>query len=440
MKKTSQNPAASSARLPPLSAAWLVWAMGAPLYLIGFFHRVAPAVMTAELMREFAIGAAALGHLSAFYFYSYVLMQIPTGVLADRWGPRRLLTAGALGAGVGGLLFSLAPSLGWAYLGRFLVGGSVAVAWVGLIKVAANWFPARFFAMVTGVALVCGILGAVGAGPPLRLLMDRMNWRPTMLAVAAATLLVGCGIWWVVRDTPAEKGYRNFGDAAPARRSIRQDLGEVLRFRNTWLLFLIPGGFVGAVLTFGGLWGVPFLTTHYRLPTAQASGMTSILLVAWGLSSPVFGWWSDRQGRRKPLFLAGGMTALAGWCALIYWPHLPIAALAALLVVTGLASGSMILSFAFARESVPAWLAGTVAGIVNMGVMLGPMLLQPSVGWILDHLWTGELAEGARRYDLTAYQAGFSPLIAWLSITVLLLVFTRETHCRQLAFEDEALR
>lgn len=432
MKKTSTSLAATRVRLPPLHAAWLAWGMGAPLYLIGYFHRVAPAVMTAELMRDFAIGAAALGNLSAFYFYSYVLMQIPTGILADRWGPRRLLTAGALVAGGGGLVFSLAPTLGWAYLGRFLIGGSVAVAWIGLLKVAANWFPARFFAMVTGVGLACGILGAVGAGPPLRLLMDHVSWRPTMLVVATATLLMGGGIWWMVRDTPSERGYLDFADMAIIRRPIRQDLGEVLRFRNTWLLFLIPGGLAGAVLTFGGLWGVPFLTTHYRLPTAQAAVMTSILLIAYGLASPIFGWWSDRQGRRKPLFLGGGMTALIGWCVLIYLPHLPLPVLVVLLVITGFASGSMIICFAFARESVPGGMAGTVAGIVNMGIMLGPMLLQPLIGWILDRLWTGELSEGVRRYDLTAYQAGFSLMIAWLAITVLLLVFTRETYCRQL--------
>ena len=88
----------------PAAMAWMIWGLGALLYLIGFFQRVAPAVMTAELMREFHISAAALGNLSGFYFYSYVLMQIPTGVLADNWGARKLLTAGALAASLRGAL------------------------------------------------------------------------------------------------------------------------------------------------------------------------------------------------------------------------------------------------------------------------------------------------------------------------------------------------
>jgi MFS family permease len=434
METVPRNPEAPGARrLPPLRTAWWVWSLAAPLYLVGFFHRVAPAVMTAELMRTFAIGAAALGNLSAFYFYSYVLMQIPTGILADRWGPRRLLTAGALVAGVGGGIFALAPSLGWAYLGRFLIGASVAVAWIGLLKVAAEWFPPRLFAMVTGVGLLSGILGAVGAGPPLRLLMDQAHWRTVMLAVAIATLAVAAGVWVVVRDNPSQKGFADYPHTGKgkAQRPILAGLAEVLRFRNAWLLFVIPGGFVGAILTFSGLWGVPFLTSQYGLSTARASTLTSIQLTAWALASPLFGWFSDRLGRRKPLYLAGGLTALGAWCALIYLPQLPLPVVVGLLVATGCASGAMIVSFAFAKESVPTDLAGTVSGLVNMGVMLGPMVLQPLVGWVLDACWNGDLVAGVRRYDAAAYRAGFSLMLGWLAFSLLLLVFTRETRCRQ---------
>jgi MFS family permease len=160
---------------PPQRTAWFIWSLGALFYLMGFFHRVAPAVMTEELMREFNINATALGNLSAFYFYSYVAMQIPTGILADTWGPRRLLTIGSLSAGIGTLLFALAPQIIWANLGRLVIGGSVAVAFVGLLKVANNWFPPRHYAMVSGVALFFGIIGAVFAGTPLRLLMHHYS-------------------------------------------------------------------------------------------------------------------------------------------------------------------------------------------------------------------------------------------------------------------------
>jgi MFS family permease len=422
---------------PPLRLAWTVWFLGALLYLMGFFQRVAPAVMTDALMRDFHIGAASLGNLSAVYFYSYVAMQIPTGILADAWGPRRLLTLGALVAGLGTLLFALATGILMAGLGRLLIGGSVAVAFVGVLKLANNWFPPRRFSLAAGMALLVGVVGGVCAGPPLRLLVDRFGWRGVMLVAAGVTLAVSIAIWLVVRDYPHEKGY---GDVTPVcplgprrqRPSPATGILAVCRYPNTLLLFIIPAGVVGPVLTFSGLWGVPFLATHYHLSATRASAFTTALLVAWALGGPLCGWLSDRLGRRKPLYLLGCAVALGGWSAIVCVPHLPLPLLAGVLVLTGLSSGCMILSFAFAKESVPAYLAGTVTGVINMGVMLGPTLLQPAVGWVLDRRWTGATQDGARVYVLEAYQAGFTLILAWAALALVLLAFTRETHCRQM--------
>ena len=427
---------------PPLRAAWLVWGLGALLYLMGFFQRVAPAVMTDELMGAFRINAAGLGSLSALYFYSYVAMQVPTGILADRWGPRRLLTAGALVAGTGTALFALASTIFWAGAGRLLIGGSVAVAFVGLLKVAGSWFPTRLFAMVSGLALFSGIVGAVFAGPPLRLLMGWYGWRTIIAGSAVITLFIAAGIWIIVRDTPNEKGYADFprtgGTKAPVPQTgIIGGIREVFRYPNTWLLCIIPGGLVGCVLTFSGLWGVPYLATHHSLSITGASALATALMVAWAIGGPVFGWLSDRLGHRKPLYLAGGAVSLAAWSGVLFLNDLPLYLLTGLLVVAGFSTGCMIISFAFAKESVPAHLAGTVSGIVNMGVMTGPMVLQPAVGWVLDQKWQGQMAAGIRIYPLEAYQAGFALMMAWLALSFILLFLTRETHCCQLIHADE---
>ena len=416
---------------PPLRLAWTVWGLGAALYLIGFYQRVAPAVMTAELSRAFDLGATGLGNLSAFYFYSYVAMQVPTGILADRWGPRRLLTVGAGVAGVGTLVFALAPNLGWAGAGRLLVGGSVAVAFVGMLKLAGHWFAPRQFALATGMALFCGIVGAVFAGVPLRLLVAAVGWRPVMLASAVLTFGVGTALWWLVRDDPTERGYASHAPASATadgnkRLGILQGLREGFRYRNTWLLTLAPGGVVGCVLTFSGLWGITFLATHYGLSATQAAALNSALLVAWAVGGPVLGAASDRWGRRKPLYLAGNVLALGCWAVVTLVPGLPLPLLIAALLTAGFASGGMIIGFAFAKESVPAHLSGTVSGVVNMGVMTGPMLLQPAVGWMLDRGWSGALVDGVRSYGWAAYRAGFSLMLAWAAVSVLAILLTRE--------------
>ncbi len=422
---------------PTMAAGLFIWSFGALFYLIGFFHRVAPAVITAELMQAFQINASALGNLSAFYFYSYVAMQIPTGILADRWGPRRLLTAGAVIASIGAVMFGWAPDIRLAGAGRFLIGGSVAVAFVALLKVTTCWFAPNRFALVSGLALFFGIVGAVFAGTPLRILVDNFGWRSAMLFSAAATLIVGIGTWSFVRDYPHENGYRNFANTfsaadGKANHHIIAGLLAVFSYRNTWLLFFIPGGMVGCVLTFSGLWGVPFLTTVYGLSPVFSSALTSSLLVAWALGGPFFGWLSDRLQNRKRLYILGCGISVTGWIVIALTESVPLSILVPVLLITGFASGSMIVSFVFVKESVPLRLSGTVSGVINMGVMTGPMILQPAVGLVLDRMWKGDLSEGVRMYDAAAYHSGFSIMLAWIVISFILLFFTRETNCQQM--------
>jgi len=413
----------------------MIWALGASFYLAGFFQRVAPAVMTQELMAEFAIAATALGNLSALYFYSYVAMQIPTGLMVDRFGARRVLAGGAAVAAAGSLLFALAPSLPLAGLGRLLIGGAVGVAWVGTLKLAGHWLPPERFAQASGLTLAAGMAGAVGAGVPLRWAVGEFGWRPVMLGAAAAIALVCAAIAWLVRDDPADRGYRGFVAPVAAgapRTSVWRGLAEVLHYRNGWLTFFAPQGVTGATLSFGGLWGVPYLVSVYGFSAERAAFFCSALMLAWALGGPAFGALSDRLGERRALYAIGAFCALLLWSLIILAPQrLGPTLLLALLLAAGFCSGCMVIGFAIAKESVPARLAGTATGVANMGSMIGAMLLQPLIGWILDRHWNGELANGVRQYDAGAYAAGFTLLLVWLAISFAAAFATRETHARQ---------
>jgi MFS family permease len=416
---------------PPATLAWFMWGLGAALYLNAFYQRVAPGVMTGELSADFGLDGAALGNLSAFYFYSYVAMQIPVGVLADRLGPRKLLTLGAVLGGIGAALFSVATDVHWAQAGRLLVGGGAAVAFVSMLKLADHWMAPRHFSLATGLALLTGISGAVFAGVPLHLAIGTYGWRQVMLASALVPLVIGVAIWLLVRDDPSERGYRSYGHASGAlREPVFASIARVLCFRNTWIMILVPGGVVGATLTFAGLWGVPFLTSHYGMAKSEAAALNTAMLVAWAIGSPLFGAWSDRIGRRKLLYIGGTGSLIVFWTIVIFVPDLPMAVLTGLLLCIGFASGCMAISYAFAKESVPRQFAGTVSGVCNSGSMLGPMILQPAVGLVLDRY--GMPGSGLL-YSLEAYRAGFALMLGWVVIAFILILFSRETYCRHYA-------
>ena len=415
--------------------SWLVWVIAALFYLTGFYQRVSPAVMTSELMRDFGLGASSLGSLSAFYFYSYVAMQIPVGVLIDSWGARKLLFWGALSAAAGTFLFGATSNFALACAGRAIIGGATAAGWVVLLKLATHWFPARRFAMLSGLGLFFGNLGALAAQIPLRLLIERFGWRDVVLGSAAILVAVCGAVLLAVRNDPSEIGLASYAPAAlrncarPTLRGMFSGLREIFAYRNVWFIFLAQGGIVGPILAFTGLWGTPFLRARFGLPPAQAAAVCSVMIVCWAVASPLSGALSDKLGRRKPIYLAGALVSATGWFVMFFAGALPLPLFIGVAALTSLASGAVVLGFAYAKESVPVQFLGTVSGAINIGNMIGPMLLQPAIGRVLEQNWTGQLAAGVRLYGLHAYNAAFLLIVAWAAASCILISLTRETFC-----------
>jgi sugar phosphate permease len=411
--------------------------VGAIFYLAVFFLRAAPAVMTAELMRDFGIGAASLGNLSAFYFYFYVAMQIPVGALTNSWGPRKLLVCGAISAALGQFLFGATSNFALACVGRAIIGGSTAVGWLVVLRLAAHWFPSRRFAMISGLGLFFGNLGALFAQVPLRLGVEYFGWRGTALASSAIILGIGILAWIIVRDDPKQKGLESYAPAALQQHEkatlggMFQGLKNVFTFRNSWLIMIAQGGMVGPIMTFTGLWGAPFLKARFGLEPKAAATISSVMIVCWAVASPLFGAFSDKIGRRKPAYLIGSLICAAGWIVMIYATGLSLSAFTVVAALTSFATGCVIIAFAYGRESVPARDMGTITATTNIGNMLGNVLLQPGIGLILDRNWTGITAKGARLYSVGAYQAGFILIVGWALLSCVLIMLTKETRCRQ---------
>jgi MFS family permease len=205
---------------------------------------------------------------------------------------------------------------------------------------------------------------------------------------------------------------------------------KVFTYRNTWLIFFAQGGIVGPILAFTGLWGTPFLRARYALAPAKAAAVCSVMIVCWAVSSPLCGALSDRIGRRKPIYLAGSLISAAGWIVMLYTSGLPLAGFVGAAALTSLASGAVVLGFAYGKESVPLQFLGTISGAINIGNMIGPTLLQPGIGRVLDQEWAGQVANGARVYDVNAFHAAFLLIAGWSLVSCLLIGMTRETYCK----------
>ncbi len=426
----------AEAAWPPAWRSWLIWGIGALFYLAGFYHRVSPAVMTDELMSAFGIGAGGLGNLSACYFYLYVAMQIPTGILIDSWGARQLLIAGSIAAALGAFLFGSTHDFVLACVGRAIIGGSVAVGWLVLLKLATHWFPARRFAMLSGLGLFFGNIGALTAQVPLRLAIQHVGWRMVVFVSAGAVLLVGLLALLFVRNDPMDDGFKSYAPFEVQRSHL--SIAELLKgfkrifgYRNTWLIFFAQGGLVGSMIAFTGLWGAPYLRARYQLAPTQAAAVCSVMIICWAVASPICGDLSDRLGRRKPIYLAGCVLAAVGWAAMFYIPGLPLPVFVVIGALTSVCSGAVVLGFAYSKESVPAQYLGTISGTTNIGNMIGPTFLQPLIGWVLDRNWSGQVVHGVHVYGVHAYQLGFLLMVGWLIMSSLLLSFTQETFCTQ---------
>jgi len=406
---------------------WLVWGLAASFYCYGFFQRVAPSVMVGDLMAEFSVSAAALGNLSAFYFYAYASLQLPIGIMIDRWGARRMLVAAAVLCGAGSLLFAKADSLTMAYVGRLLIGAGAGFTWVGTLKLTSQWLPPKRFAMVSGMTLMLGMVGAVAGQAPLAAAVSAFGWRETLSVAALAAFVLALLIWSIVRDRGDD--HSNV-DIQSESLGMLHGLKAVLRNRQSWYAAVYGGTMTASVLAFAGLWGVPYLMQAYGLERTEAAASTSLMLIGWGAGAPLAGWVSDHIELRRLPMLVSSVIVLMLFSILIYTPDLPLGVARTLLFLHGFFNGGMVLCFAISREHNKPEQGGVTLGFVNMMVMASGAFFQPFIGWLLDVNWGGSMAGGARVYSVQTYETGFLSLIACGFVAIVMALLIGETRCR----------
>lgn len=399
-------------------------------YVLSFFQRFAPAGIAQDLAAAFQTSAASLGVLAATYFYVYMVMQVPTGILVDTLGPRRVLLLGGLVAGGGSLLFGWAQSLDTAMIGRTLIGLGVSVVFISMLKIIAVWFEERRFATLVGLSMLVGNLGSVLAGAPLSALAQATGWRSVFVGVGAISIVLGGLCWLLVRDR-VEEGSRAARHRVD-RTVILTGLLAVLRNPATWPPVAVNFGVAGSFFAFAGLWATPYLIQVHGMSRAVASAHLSVYFAAFALGCLAIGGLSDRLGRRRPVVLVSAHVYGLIWLLWISAVPLPVAATYALVAVMGLATASFTLTWACTKEVNPPLLSGMSTSVANIGGFFGGAVLQPLVGWTMDLSWQGAMADGVRLYTPADYRLGFMLIVGVAWFGALSAWRLRETQCRNI--------
>ncbi|MDJ0652440.1 MAG: MFS transporter [Simkaniaceae bacterium] len=394
------------------------------LYEMGL--QVSPSIMTRHLMYDFKVGAAALGLMSAFYFYSYTLMQIPVGLLFDRFNAGGLITGAVLLCSIGTFFFAFSHHIAWAALGRFLMGMGSAFAFVGVLILAARWFEARYFALLVGTAQFLAALGALGGELPLAALLERWDWRTVMVLLGFIGIILALMCALIIRDNPDQERH------IPKRHDLLRELKEIAKSAQTWWIALYSFCGWGPVAVFAALWGVPYLKVRFQVATPRAALAMALLWIGLGFTSPFIGWLSYKIGRRCPAMIACSAIGLICSLLLFYLPTLTFTHSFILLFGFGIAVSGQILSFALIKDNNRPSTTGTAIGLNNMTVVAGGAIFQPMVGCLLQLFWNKANDDwGVPLYSIENYHLALTivPVCFFIGL-VCSCCFIKETHCR----------
>lgn len=426
------NPEESLAK--SLRYRWLIFWILAFGYILVYFHRLCPAVVAVDMMKDLKTSGELLGLLASAYFYPYALMQLPAGLLSDSWGPRKTITVFFCVAFLGSVILGLAPSVGLAVAGRALVGLGVSMLFVPTLKILAEWFLVREFATMTGILMAMGGIGSLTAATPLALLSGWLGWRLSFGFVGGLTLLLALMVWLLVRDKPSEFGWSSPTEAeriesAGAPITLLEGVKKVLSHPPFWPVAAWFFFDCGVFFSFGGLWGGPYLAHVYGLSRQESGQILSMMAIGMIFGSPLLSYVSDRliKGRKPVLVICS--LALAGLTGVLAFATtaIPIWGLYGVCLGLGVFSSAIVvIAFTTAKELFPVQMAGTSTGLVNLFPFAGGAVFQPVLGHILEK--HGRVA-GA--FQASGYQEAFLVLFGCSLAALAASLLLKETFIRK---------
>ena len=410
--------------------AWAVWAVGLSAYVVAVLHRTSLGVAGLDAQVRFDIGASALASFAVLQLLVYAGLQVPVGLLLDRFGTMRLVVGGALVMAAGQAMMAFADGITGAVVARVLVGAGDAMTFISVLRLVPEWFPARRVPVVTQLTGLVGQIGQVLSAVPLAALLAGPGWTTAFVSASAAGVFVAVVALVALHDTPERRV--NAGEAITMRR-LGADLAAAWRHPGTrlglWTHFTTQ--FPGTV--FALIWGYPFLVAGEGLTRGQASAMLSLFVLVGMSAGPVVGVLVQRHPLRRSWLVLGVIGAnAAGWGLVIGWPgRAPLPVLLVLVVALGLGGPGSMIGFEFARTFNPPHRLGTATGIVNVGGFVASLLSILLVGLILDAR-TG----GSADYDIGDFKVAMSVQYAIGAVGLIGILRTRRLARRRMAEDD----
>lgn len=364
------------------SRAWVVWGVGVLAYMTAVLHRTSFGVSGLDAAARFDAGPGSLGGFIVLQLVVYAGLQVPTGLLLDRFGSRRLIAAGALVMAAGQLLLALTTALPLAAVARVLVGAGDALTFISVLRLVGVWFPVRRVPVVTQLTGIVGQLGQVLSAVPLVALLHGPGWTAAFASCAALGVLVVVLVLVVVRDAPpgaVATGVDLRPSAVPALvRAAWSHPGTRLGFFTH-----LGTQFSGTV--FALLWGVPYLVNGQGLSSGAASALLTVLVLAGIVAAPIIGELTARHPlRRSWLVLTIIAVTAAAWTVVLALPgRAPLWLLVLLVLVLALGGPGSLIGFDYARTFNPSHRMGTAQGMVNVGGFLASLLVVQAIGLVL---------------------------------------------------------
>lgn len=415
--------------------AWLVWSVAAIFYLYEYIQRVIPGSIVAELRHAFDLSATGVGNLAAYYFYAYALLQLPVGIMADRFGPKRPMFLGCILCVLGSALFGHAGTLTVAEISRFIIGAGSAFAYLCCLRLCVNWFHSRYFSMACGLVGVVGMLGAFAGLNSIMYALQYLSWRMLLqiITVLGVINVIAIALW--VHDCPA----RMMQSDAPSPMVKAIHVGMVLTALRTpqlWLSGMYCGLMYAIYDGVADLWGINYLRMTYHLNKLQAAEVNSLLFLGGMVGSVVLGRIANVYGRRKVILAGASILAIGCSMILTICPGLSVWSVGICFFLLGATAAAYVISMTLAKESMPASMSGTTMGFVNTLLVIIGASSEPLMGYLMDWFRQHRLV-GV--HDMSHYlnytQADFHfaflllPVIACLSLCVIWPM--KESHGRQ---------